>query len=103
MTSNMEKFRTVKHVAKETIVVGGMEHPQLVGTQLEVNNFYVVKYPSVNDETGSEEFGTDFGWFHIDTVEGKSVKVMRFCSNVRCLKFSQMVGMKFFGPVMVGG
>jgi hypothetical protein len=101
--TNMEQFRTAKHVKKETVVVGSLEHAQLLGTQLEVNNFYVIKYPSVNDETGAEEFGTDVGWFHTDIVEGKKVKVIRFCKLEKCLKFSQMVGMKFFGPVMVGG
>jgi hypothetical protein len=33
----------------------------------------------------------------------KKVKLCRFAKKTKCLTFSQMVGVKFFGPVLIGG
>lgn len=104
---NLNSFRPKAHTPVEVVNVNGVLLPRKQVTQLEVNNFYVIKFPVINDETGEEEWGTDMAWFHEAKVVGdktmKKTKLFRFCSGEKCLRFSQMIGMKMFGPLLIGG
>jgi hypothetical protein len=97
-------FETKPHASRLEVVVGCLEHPEMPATELVLNNFYVAMYASIDDETGEETWETDVVWFHQDNVPGqtKKAKLCRFAKKTKCLTFSQMVGVKFFGPVLIG-
>ncbi len=59
-------------------------------------------YSSVSydmDDDGVPSMRTDLVWCHMDTLEKKQVRVLRFLIENKTKRYSQIVGTRFFGPM----
>jgi hypothetical protein len=77
--------------------------PMVAIRDLELNNYYIVDVPVIDDYSGEETIECDMVWYHEDNVPGqaKRRKLFKFCRRPKTLAISQMIGAQFYGPVKI--
>lgn len=76
---------------------------EILPQMMELDKYYVVKILGLDDD-GNPVISAEIVWYCIDKVPGqvKPVKVFRFCTAPKTLRFSQLPGAQFYGPIEVG-
>lgn len=81
-----------------------LDLPQVLPQMMEMNNLYAINMVSYDDISGEEVEGYDVVYVSVQVIPGQKIKAktIRFASTQRELRFSQLAGSRFYGPITLG-